>query len=76
MAVRPRVCRRLRLAASRTQLLRLLTAPPVPDRAPRVLGVDEFAFRKGCTCGTVLGDVEADRVVDVLSDRTSETFAA
>ncbi|MFI1769691.1 transposase family protein [Streptomyces sp. NPDC020800] len=57
-----RLCRRLRLVAGRTRLLRLLTAPMVPDRAPRVLGVDEFAFRKGCTYGTVLVDVEAGRV--------------
>ncbi|MFI9244740.1 transposase [Streptomyces sp. NPDC053086] len=48
----------------------------VADRAPRVLGVDEFAFRRGCTYGTVLVDVEAGRVVDVLPDRTSATFAA
>ncbi|MEN8655457.1 transposase [Streptomyces sp. 21So2-11] len=47
----------------------------MPDRSPRVLGVDEFAFRKGCTYGTVLVDVEAGRVVDVLPDRTSKTFA-
>ncbi|MEE1836200.1 transposase [Streptomyces sp. SP17KL33] len=71
-----RWCRRLQLVAGRTRLLRLLTTPKVPDRAPRVLGVDEFAFRKGCTYGTVLVDVEAGRVVDVLPDRTSETFAA
>ncbi|WP_405771208.1 ISL3 family transposase [Actinacidiphila glaucinigra] len=71
-----RLCRRLRVVAGRTRLLRLLTAPTVPDRAPRVLGVDEFAFRKGCTYGTVLVDVEAGQVVDVLPDRTSETFAA
>ncbi|WP_028814969.1 transposase [Streptomyces flavidovirens] len=38
--------------------------------------MDEFAFRGGCTYGTVLVDVEAGRVVDVLPDRTSETFAA
>ncbi|MGW2564141.1 ISL3 family transposase [Streptomyces sp. NPDC001514] len=37
--------------------------------------MDEFAFRKGCTYGTVLVDVEAGRVVDVLPDRTAETFA-
>lgn len=73
-----RLCRRLRLTAGRTRLLRLLTAPTVlvPDRAPQVLTVDEFAFRKGCTYGTVLVDVEAGPVVDVLLDRTSETFAA
>nr|WP_257033737.1 ISL3 family transposase [Streptomyces sp. Ag109_G2-15] len=71
-----RLCRRLQLVAGRTRLLRLLTAAPVPDRAPRVLGVDEFAFRTGCAYGTVLVDVEAGRVVDVLPNRTSETFAA
>ncbi|MFD4370026.1 transposase [Streptomyces sp. NPDC058486] len=70
-----RLCRRLHLAAGRSRLLGLLESPPVPDRAPRVLGVDEFAFRKGHTYGTLLVDVEAGRVVDVLPDRTSETFA-
>lgn len=43
--------------------------PVVPERAPRVLGVDEFAFRKGWRYGTVLVDIEAARVVDVLPDR-------
>ncbi|MFC9221766.1 transposase [Streptomyces hygroscopicus] len=38
--------------------------------------MDELAFRKGCAYGTVLVDVEARRGVDVLPDRTSETFAA
>lgn len=38
--------------------------------------MDEFAFRRGCTYGTVLVDVAVGRVVDVLPDRTSETFAA
>ncbi|WP_406841512.1 ISL3 family transposase (plasmid) [Streptomyces sp. AHU1] len=71
-----RLCRRLRLTAGRTRLLMLLTVPAVPDRVLRALGADEFAFRKGCTYGTVLVDVEVGRVVDVLPDRTSETFAA
>ncbi|MEU9482006.1 transposase [Streptomyces sp. NPDC048191] len=38
--------------------------------------MDEFAFRQGCTYGTVLVDVEAGRVEDVLPDRTSEMFVA
>ncbi|MFB6580857.1 transposase [Streptomyces sp. NPDC056402] len=41
-----------------------------------MLGVDEFASRAGRTYGTILVDVEAGRVVDVLPDRTSATFAA
>jgi transposase len=71
-----RLCRKISLPAGRTRLLKLLEAPEVPDRAPRVLGVDEFAFRRGRRYGTILIDVEAGRVVDVLRDRTSETFAA
>ncbi|MFI8086578.1 transposase [Kitasatospora sp. NPDC086009] len=71
-----RLCRKLSVAAGRTRLLGLLEAPDVPERAPRVLGVDEFAFRRGRTYGTLLVDVETGRAVDVLPDRTSETFAA
>ncbi|KOG08233.1 hypothetical protein ADK34_39275 [Streptomyces viridochromogenes] len=71
-----RLCRRMHLTAGRTRLLELLVPPPVPQRAPRVLGVDEFAFRRGRAYGTILVDVEAGQVVDVLPDRTSETFAA
>ncbi|MFC8669290.1 transposase [Streptomyces sp. NPDC057199] len=47
----------------------------MPERAPRVLGVDEFAFRKGRRYGTVLVDIEAARVVDVLPDRDAASFA-
>ncbi|SEP05053.1 ISL3 family transposase [Actinacidiphila rubida] len=71
-----RLCRALHLRAGRTRLLELLEVPEVAARAPRVLGVDEFAFRRGRTYGTVLVDIEAGTVVDVLPDRTSETFAA
>ncbi|MHC5262669.1 transposase family protein [Streptomyces sp. UC4497] len=56
-----RLCAKLRLHGRRTALLGQLVAPPVPARAPRILGIDEFAFRKGRTYGTVLVDVENSR---------------
>jgi hypothetical protein len=41
-----------------------------------VVGVDEYATRKGCHYGTVLVDVETRRPVDLLPDRESSALAA
>ncbi|MGW0531123.1 ISL3 family transposase [Streptomyces sp. NPDC003032] len=72
-----RLCTRLRLYGRRTTILGQLIAPPGPAWAPRILGIDEFAFRKGHTYGTVLVDVESSRPVDdVLPDRETDTVAA
>ncbi|MFF1743807.1 transposase [Streptomyces mirabilis] len=66
---------KLRLYGRRTALLGQLIAPSVPARAPRILRIDEFAFRKGRTYGTVLVDIETSSPVDVLPDRESATVA-
>jgi hypothetical protein len=41
-----------------------------------VLGLDDFALRKGHIYGTVLVNVETRRPVDVLAERSAESFRA
>jgi len=42
---------------------------------PRILGVDDWAYRKGREYGTILVDLETHQVVDLLPDRTAESLA-
>lgn len=71
-----RLAHRLALSTSATTLLRLERAAPLPALpTPRVLGVDDWAFRKGHHYGTLLYDHERHQVVDLLPDRTTATLA-
>lgn len=58
-------------------LLRVVAAvSPEPRGAPRVLGVDDWSWRRGVTFGTILVDLKRQRVIDLLPDRTVATFVA
>jgi transposase len=73
-----RLIGRLGLPASRATMLRTLRGQSHSAKtpSPRVLGIDEWAWKKGHRYGTILCDLEAARVVDLLPMRDAETVAA
>src|SRR5262245_61219495 len=67
---------KLGVASSSSTLVRILrsTHPPEPS-APKLVGLDEWAWRKGRTYGTIMLDLEAHRVLDLLPDCRSDQVA-
>lgn len=73
----PALAERLLLPVSKDTFLRSVRS--ATDRtiaAPRVVGIDDWAWRKGQRYGTLICDLERRQVIDLLPDREPATVEA
>jgi len=69
-----RLARRLHMPTSGDTLLRLLRQIVLPPmQTPTIIGIDDWAFRKGSSYGTIIVDLERRRPIDLLPSRNCET---
>jgi transposase len=59
-----------------TLLRRVKAIDPAMTPSVRILGVDDWAWKKGRRYGTILCDLERRRPVDLLSERSADSLAS
>jgi transposase len=68
------LARRLMLPVSKDTLLRVVRRHAARDRSPLcVIGIDDWAWKRGQRYGSIICDLERRRIVDLLPDREPGT---
>jgi DNA-binding transcriptional regulator YiaG len=72
-----RLAEQLGILASGSTLLRELRkkASAIVSVSPRIVGIDDWAWRKGQRYGTIVCDLERGKVIDLLPDRSADSTA-
>ncbi len=72
-----RLAQVLAMPISPRTALRIIHRHPLPDTpVPRVVGIDDWAWKKGRTYGSICVDLEQHQPIDLLPDREPATIAA
>lgn len=72
-----RLAMRLAMPVSGDTLLRLIRATPIErGLPPKIIGIDDWAWRRGRRWGAIVVDLERGRPIDLLPDREAATVAA
>jgi transposase len=65
-----RICQLMNIPVSSSTLIRLIHQQPLEQSTvPKVLGIDDWAFKKGTRYGTIIVDLEKRKIIDLLPDR-------
>ena len=72
-----RLGKRLSYPGSSDTILRLVKQTQLPTvSSPRVVGLDDWSWKRGLRYGTLICDLESKKPIDVLADRSVQTVSA
>lgn len=70
-----RICQLMNIPTSSSTLIRLIHQQPLEQNTvPKVLGIDDWAFKKGSRYGTIIVDLEKRKIIDLLPDRETPSI--
>lgn len=71
-----RVCPTIGIKISHDTLLKILRRVPVPSEQPGIIGIDDFAFKKGRRYGTIICNAQTHRPIELFRSRNPDELIA